>query len=51
MLIELPQEEVSGWMPGDQVVIAPSGYDPMESEVRTIGSISGGTEQVALPLK
>ena len=41
-VIELPAGEVAGWNPGDQVAIAPSGYDAMNSEIRTILSVNGG---------
>ena len=34
---------MADWRAGDQLVVAPSGYDPGESEVQTIASISAGT--------
>ena len=30
-----------GWLPGDQIVIAPSGWGVEEGEVRTINAITG----------
>lgn len=39
--IVLPEREISSWRPGDQIVVAPSEYDPMESELKTIASIDG----------
>lgn len=30
------------WRPGDRIVIAPSGWNPEEAEIRTIMAISGG---------
>ena len=42
--IEMPAADVSDWRVGNQIVIAPSGYDPMQSEIRTIASINGGKE-------
>ncbi len=41
--IELPAEDTTNWNAGDQIVIAPSGYDPMQSEIRTIASVTGGS--------
>lgn len=40
--IQLPEGDITGWRAGDQIVIAPSGYDPSQSEIRTITSIDGG---------
>ena len=34
-------ETSTGWLPGDQIVIAPSGWEVTEGEIRTIVSISG----------
>ena len=31
----------TGWLPGDQIVIAPSGWAVTEGEIRTIVSVSG----------
>lgn len=45
--IELETNAVSGWSEGDQIVIAPSGYDPTESEIRTIASINDGMPDAA----
>ncbi len=50
-VIELPEREVTGWSPGDQVAIAPSGYDPMQSEIRTIASIRGGMKVCILSFR
>ncbi len=44
MTITLPESAVSSWNPGDEIVIAPSGYDPMESDIRTIASVDGGRQ-------
>ena len=35
----------TGWLPGDQIVIAPSGWGVTEHEVRTITHISGQGKQ------
>ncbi len=42
-VLQLPRAHVADRRAGDDVVIAPSGYDPSHSEIRTIDSISQGT--------
>ena len=36
----------TGWLPGDQIVIAPSGWGVTEGEIRTIISASGQGEGI-----
>ena len=43
--VQVPAGDVSGWRVGDQIVIAPSGYDPTENEIRTIANINGGVKR------
>ena len=42
--ITLSEAATSSLRPGDKIVIAPSGYDPMQSEIRIITSINGGEQ-------
>ena len=39
------------WKKGDQIVIAPSGFDPLETDDITIGSVVGNTVYFEDPLK
>ena len=42
-VLQLSRAAIADWRAGDEVVVAPSGYDPTQSEVRTIANINGGT--------
>ena len=39
------------WQPGEEIVIAPSGYIPSEAEIRTIASVSGSVVTLQQPLQ
>jgi plastocyanin len=39
------------WQPGEEIVIAPSSYIPLEAEIRTIESVSGSVVTLEHPLQ
>jgi hypothetical protein len=45
-LLEAPD----GWQVGDEIVVAPTDYDPLEVETRTITAIAGNTITLNAPL-
>src|SRR5690606_19547593 len=42
--------DASGWLVGDEIVLASTDYDPRQAEVRTIAAISGNTLTLDKPL-
>lgn len=47
---QLTLAEPVDWRPGDRIVIAPSGFNPLEAEDRVITAVSGRTITVDRPL-
>ena len=39
------------WTPGDRIVLAPSGYDPLEAEELTVESVNGDVVSFSPPLR
>ncbi|MGL4574937.1 MAG: G8 domain-containing protein [Burkholderiaceae bacterium] len=43
--------DAAGWKAGDQIIVAPTDFEPAETETRTIKSISGNTLVLDAPLR
>lgn len=49
--LHLASSSTVDWQPGQEIVIAPSGYIPAEAEVRAIASVSGNVVTLQEPLQ